>query len=444
MTLEIHAIGVSAGDATLIISRSLTNPAAILIDSGIDTDTVASYLQDLGVYKLDLIVATHPDYDHLEGLLQVVNSPVLSASELWCFDLSILRDFLRDGTISLSKKEDHRIIYSLVTADDLLRRATIKGIRAYQVSSGHARTFGNLYVKVLYPPQQFYSYIMNPDILRRLLGRKEAPLDWFPMDFEYSERTEDRKITRKERRLAVERILTEREPMVDISRDKVRELYQESESLGPEFRFTGESLFNEMSIVLRITVCYEDRTFSLLFPGDLSDWTYLIATNISELCADFWKIPHHGSIRVRWDPQKAFDYAENLVVSKTRPGGSLTELPLFPACLCPRVFTPKMHAGSLDEISAMVSPSYFLVYPYPARRLPDANLDKIVSRPSILFADREDRNPPRLNNANNHPRHLVLRRGDFATELVEDPATEPPKIEENSEEEMRFPDVWDP
>lgn len=443
MTLEIHAIGVGAGDATLIISRSLTNSAAILIDGGIDADTVACYLQDLGVYKLDLIVATHPDYDHLEGLLQVVNSPVLSASELWCFDLSILRDFLRDGTISLSKKEDHRIIYSLVTADDLLRRATKKGIRAYQVSSGHARTFGNLYVRVLYPPEQFYSYIMNRDALRRLLARKKGPLPWFPTEFEYSEKTGNREITRKERQLAVKRILTEREPMVDISRDKVRDLYQESESLGPEFRFTGESLFNEMSIVLKMTACYEDQTFSLLFPGDLSDWTYLIATNVSELCADFWKIPHHGSIRVQWNPQKAFDYSDNLVVSKIRSSGSLTEIPIFPACLCPRVFRPEIHAGSLDEISAMVSPSYFLLYPYPARGLPDAKLDKIVSPPSVLFTNREDTNPARLNNVDNHPRHLILRRENFTTGLVEDGATEPPKMEENSEEEKPFPDIWD-
>ena len=228
MTLEIHAIGVSAGDATLIVSRNPMSATTILIDGGIDIDTVASYLQKLGIYRIDLIVATHPDYDHLEGLVQVINSPILSISELWCFDLSILRDFFRDGTISLSKKEDHRIVYSLLTADHLLREATIKGIQAYQVSSNHSRTFGDLYVQVLYPPTEFYEYIMNEAILRRILTQKNIPLDWFPADFENLQEKEGRNIGRRGRQSATKKILAERKPVAETPREKARDLYEES------------------------------------------------------------------------------------------------------------------------------------------------------------------------------------------------------------------------
>ncbi|OEU53079.1 MAG: hypothetical protein BA861_01685 [Desulfobacterales bacterium S3730MH5] len=33
----------------------------------------------------------------------------------------------------------------------------------------------------------------------------------------------------------------------------------------------------------------------MLFPGDLTDWTYLIARRFPDLSADIFKYPHHGS-----------------------------------------------------------------------------------------------------------------------------------------------------
>ncbi len=65
-TLEVHYIDVGQGDATLI----KCGDRAMLIDAGEnDKGTkVQSYLQSQGISKLDYVIGTHPDSDHIGGL----------------------------------------------------------------------------------------------------------------------------------------------------------------------------------------------------------------------------------------------------------------------------------------------------------------------------------------------------------------------------------------
>ncbi|SIQ36153.1 competence protein ComEC [Alkalispirochaeta americana] len=60
--LEIHCIDVGQGEAVLL----RTETAAILVDAGID-GTAAAYLNNRGVQRLDLAVATHAHADHIGG-----------------------------------------------------------------------------------------------------------------------------------------------------------------------------------------------------------------------------------------------------------------------------------------------------------------------------------------------------------------------------------------
>lgn len=62
-------LDVGQGDATL-----LTSPegATVLVDAGPDRDTVARELVALGVHRLDVVVATHPHADHVEGFASVL------------------------------------------------------------------------------------------------------------------------------------------------------------------------------------------------------------------------------------------------------------------------------------------------------------------------------------------------------------------------------------
>ncbi|QHT47336.1 MBL fold metallo-hydrolase [Bacillus sp. SB49] len=70
--MKVHFIYVGQGDSTLIQTPNGKN---ILIDAGKRGagDDVVCYLKDNGVKTLDFVVATHPDADHIGGLIDVLN-----------------------------------------------------------------------------------------------------------------------------------------------------------------------------------------------------------------------------------------------------------------------------------------------------------------------------------------------------------------------------------
>ncbi|MCM1253699.1 MAG: MBL fold metallo-hydrolase [Clostridium sp.] len=61
--MEVHFIDVGQGDCTLV----KCGDNAMLIDTGDDTQgtTVQNYLQKQGITKLDYLILTHPDADHI-------------------------------------------------------------------------------------------------------------------------------------------------------------------------------------------------------------------------------------------------------------------------------------------------------------------------------------------------------------------------------------------
>lgn len=71
--LKVHFIDVGQGDSILIESP---NRHYMLVDGGTRSagQDVVNYLRGLGVGQLDYVVATHPDADHIGGLIPVINS----------------------------------------------------------------------------------------------------------------------------------------------------------------------------------------------------------------------------------------------------------------------------------------------------------------------------------------------------------------------------------
>ncbi|WP_144511868.1 MBL fold metallo-hydrolase [Bacillus sp. FJAT-22090] len=71
--MSVHFIDVGQGDSILIQSPE---GKTMLIDGGPGEagEEVVDYLEKLGVNKLDYVVGTHPDADHIGGLLSVLNS----------------------------------------------------------------------------------------------------------------------------------------------------------------------------------------------------------------------------------------------------------------------------------------------------------------------------------------------------------------------------------
>lgn len=71
--LEVHFIDVGQGDATLI---KAPGGKTMLVDGGPNSagKDVVAYLKAKGVKSLDYVVATHPDADHIGGLINVLKS----------------------------------------------------------------------------------------------------------------------------------------------------------------------------------------------------------------------------------------------------------------------------------------------------------------------------------------------------------------------------------
>ncbi|PZM61865.1 ComEC/Rec2 family competence protein [Paenibacillus dendritiformis] len=77
-TLQVYYLDVGQGDSTLIKTPKGQH---ILIDGGDNHkgQDVVEYLESLGITQLDVVIATHPDADHIGGLDTVIDAiPVKS------------------------------------------------------------------------------------------------------------------------------------------------------------------------------------------------------------------------------------------------------------------------------------------------------------------------------------------------------------------------------
>ncbi|WP_245830945.1 MBL fold metallo-hydrolase [Sediminibacillus massiliensis] len=76
--LRVHYIDVGQADASLLEFGSYR----ILIDAGNwNSDDVVQYLHDQNVEKLDIVIGTHPDADHIGQMDQVINQ--FEVEEVW-------------------------------------------------------------------------------------------------------------------------------------------------------------------------------------------------------------------------------------------------------------------------------------------------------------------------------------------------------------------------
>lgn len=73
LKLELHFIDVDQGDSTLIITPA---KSAILIDSGTEnqSEKVIKYLNKNNIKKIDLLIATHSDSDHIGSMDKIIKN----------------------------------------------------------------------------------------------------------------------------------------------------------------------------------------------------------------------------------------------------------------------------------------------------------------------------------------------------------------------------------
>ncbi len=134
--LVVSFIDVGQGESALI---ECPNGQAILIDGGSKSAglNVVSYLRKRSVPKIDLLIATHPDADHMGGLATVIRN-------------SIVWKFLDPGIPNPST------YYS-----KLLQMVKVMNIPVVRGRRGDEYRFGEVTLKILNPPATLYDNADN-------------------------------------------------------------------------------------------------------------------------------------------------------------------------------------------------------------------------------------------------------------------------------------------
>lgn len=127
--MEVHFIDVGQGDSTLIICGE----HAMLIDAGDESKGTAiqNYLQKRNIEKLDYLVLTHPDVDHIGG------APV------------IITKFEIDNVFVSNYEKDTRTYQKLIQALDYKR------MKYTTPDSGSRYLLGSAVITVLAPVKEY-------------------------------------------------------------------------------------------------------------------------------------------------------------------------------------------------------------------------------------------------------------------------------------------------
>lgn len=118
--MDVHFIDVGQGDSILIITPS---DKTILIDGGPPEagKKVVSYLEERNIEEIDLLIATHPDIDHIGGLPHVMKSfeikQILDSGKLYStktYGKYLNQIWKDDIPVKIARKNDQVKIDSLL------------------------------------------------------------------------------------------------------------------------------------------------------------------------------------------------------------------------------------------------------------------------------------------------------------------------------------------
>lgn len=148
--MQVHVIDVGNADALLIRNRG----ESLLIDAGEkgDGETVVNYLREHGVDKLDIVIATHADADHIGGMRDVVD-----AFEIGTF----LMATMPEGYTPTTK------VYT-----SLLEGLAEKGLRLTPAEPGDSYSLGDAVLDILGPAAEFEDNNNQSVVCRVTFGAK--------------------------------------------------------------------------------------------------------------------------------------------------------------------------------------------------------------------------------------------------------------------------------
>lgn len=296
---EVTALGVGHGDAILLTWSAGDNVWNCLIDGGESPDRLNSELARRGVSRIDLLVLSHFDNDHVGGLLGL--SPGISIGEYWGpATPAYLRHLWIFGPRCREAIERTKRLEKALRARKVRVSYPLEGYRSAPNSPAGPR------IEVLSPPARLVETLLTSDDVNWLFASPQTPLGWMlvpePPDPDPT----------APRLALLERLSRGVLSPEDISGRAYRQSPQTTTpeafaaSSGTEPEFFGDSVINNSSLVLWVEFDVGTRTHRLLLPGDQENWSYLCGRNPRGLQADLLKAPHHGG-RVYLERVAAYD-----------------------------------------------------------------------------------------------------------------------------------------
>jgi beta-lactamase superfamily II metal-dependent hydrolase len=149
--MQVHIIDVGNADSILIQCGG----KAMLIDAGESDsgDNVVQYLHDQNVYKLDLLIASHPDSDHIGGMSKVIKSIDIG---------TMIMAYMPEGFTPTSK-----------SYEKLLTAITDKKLTVTDATVGAVYSLGKATVNILGPVKDFEETNNQSVICKVTFGAKK-------------------------------------------------------------------------------------------------------------------------------------------------------------------------------------------------------------------------------------------------------------------------------
>ncbi len=140
LTVTFFDVG-EEGDGFLVSTRAGNH---MLVDGGRQSSGIAARLRTLGVKRLDVVVGTNPDQDHIGGLIEVLQT--IPVGEVW----------------------DSGALNTTVTFQDYQDAIEQSDAELIEVRRGETRSLGSLPVQVIHPSDTAFTGSNNNSVVLRM------------------------------------------------------------------------------------------------------------------------------------------------------------------------------------------------------------------------------------------------------------------------------------
>ena len=287
ITLSVDCIHVGHGDCTLITANSDAEWSCIIDvgkgDSG-SYKSIHKVLQERNIKRIDLAILTHFDSDHIGGFNHLANdveivkywSPYTPAIEKYRWLFGERGEKAVTAAMMIEKR--------LLELDTILESPT----EGYVISP-----IRGLRVKVLSPPIKLYQHLLMAKYDIHALQDFDSILGSLVTE-DYDEVEQISREARSMYNRYVNGTIVRNIAEENTTKSSVANSQTQRGVNAFEPEFFGNRALNNTSLVTKIEFWTGMQWYSLLFPGDLENWIYLLAARPDSLVSNFYKASHHG------------------------------------------------------------------------------------------------------------------------------------------------------